>query len=79
MIAGAVKIPVKDGEISVYRALPAKGENFPIVLVIQEIFGVHEHIQDVTRRFAKLGYLAMSTTSRFALTHRNYSLVNVMF
>ncbi len=36
-----------------------KGENFPIVLVIQEIFGVHEHIQDVVRRFAKLGYLAM--------------------
>lgn len=60
LIAGAVKIPVKDGEIPAYRALPAKGENFPIVLVIQEIFGVHEHIQDVTRRFAKLGYLAIA-------------------
>jgi carboxymethylenebutenolidase len=60
LIAGAVKIPVKDGEIPAYRAQPDKGENFPIVLVIQEIFGVHEHIQDVVRRFAKLGYLAIA-------------------
>jgi carboxymethylenebutenolidase len=60
LIAGAVKIPVKDGEIPAYRAQPEKGENFPIVLVIQEIFGVHEHIQDVVRRFAKLGYLAVA-------------------
>ncbi|WP_096607922.1 dienelactone hydrolase family protein [Calothrix sp. NIES-2100] len=60
LIAGAVKIPVQDGEIPAYRAQPATGENFPIVLVIQEIFGVHEHIQDVARRFAKLGYLAIA-------------------
>ncbi|BAZ00632.1 dienelactone hydrolase [Tolypothrix tenuis PCC 7101] len=60
LVAGAVKIPVKDGEIPAYRAQPATGSNFPIVLVIQEIFGVHEHIQDVTRRFAKLGYLAIA-------------------
>lgn len=60
LIAGAVKIPVKDGEIPGYRAMPAKGGNFPIVLVIQEIFGVHEHIQDVCRRFAKLGYVAIA-------------------
>lgn len=60
LIAGAVKIPVKDGEIPAYRAVPATGKNFPIVLVIQEIFGVHEHIQDVTRRFAQLGYLAIA-------------------
>lgn len=60
LIAGAVKIPVADGEIPAYRAQPSKGTNFPIVLVIQEIFGVHEHIQDVTRRFAKLGYLAIA-------------------
>ncbi|MFN9401448.1 MAG: dienelactone hydrolase family protein [Dolichospermum sp.] len=61
LIAGVVKIPVKDGEIPAYRAQPDQGENFPIVLVIQEIFGVHEHIQDVVRRFAKLGYLAIAT------------------
>jgi carboxymethylenebutenolidase len=60
LVAGAVKIPVQDGEIPAYRAQPATGENFPIVLVIQEIFGVHEHIQDVARRFAKLGYLAIA-------------------
>ncbi|MEH1870189.1 dienelactone hydrolase family protein [Nostoc sp.] len=60
LVAGAVKIPVKDGEIPAYRAAPATGENFPIVLVIQEIFGVHEHIQDITRRFARLGYLAIA-------------------
>ncbi|MBD1942162.1 dienelactone hydrolase family protein, partial [Coleofasciculus sp. FACHB-712] len=60
LVAGAVKIPVKDGEIPAYRAMPAKRGTFPIVLVIQEIFGVHEHIQDVCRRFAKLGYLAIA-------------------
>jgi carboxymethylenebutenolidase len=60
LIAGAVKIPAQDGEIPAYRAMPARGTNFPIVLVIQEIFGVHEHIQDVCRRFAKLGYTAVA-------------------
>ena len=60
LLAGAVKIPVTGGEIPAYRAAPLKGQNFPVVLVIQEIFGVHEHIQDVCRRFAKLGYLAIA-------------------
>jgi carboxymethylenebutenolidase len=60
LVAGAVKIPVQDGEIPAYRAMPAKSGNFPIVLVIQEIFGVHEHIQDICRRFAKLGYVAIA-------------------
>jgi carboxymethylenebutenolidase len=60
LMAGAVKIPVKDGNIPAYRAMPATGRNFPVVLVIQEIFGVHEHIQDVCRRFAQLGYLAIA-------------------
>ena len=58
--AGEVKVPVKDGEIPAYRALPARGGPFPVVLVVQEIFGVHEHIKDVCRRFAKLGYLAVA-------------------
>ncbi|MBW4560123.1 MAG: dienelactone hydrolase family protein [Mojavia pulchra JT2-VF2] len=60
LVAGAVKIPVADGEIPAYRAMPAKGADFPIVLVIQEIFGVHEHLQDICRRFAKLGYVAIA-------------------
>src|ERR1700720_1303187 len=58
--AGEVKIPVKDGEMPAYRAMPDGGGPFPVVLVVQEIFGVHEHIKDVCRRFAKLGYLAVA-------------------
>ncbi len=60
LIAGEVKIPVKDGEIPAYRAMPEKKKNCPTVLVVQEIFGVHEHIKDICRRFAKLGYLAVA-------------------
>jgi carboxymethylenebutenolidase len=60
LTAGEVRIPVKGGEIPGYRAMPATGENFPVVLVVQEIFGVHEHIRDVCRRFAKQGYLAVA-------------------
>ena len=58
--AGEVRIPVADGEIPAYRAMPAKGRDFPVVLVVQEIFGVHEHIKDVCRRFARQGYLAIA-------------------
>jgi carboxymethylenebutenolidase len=60
LIAGEVKIPVADGEIPAYRAQPAKGGPFPVVIVVEEIFGVHEHIKDVARRFAKAGYLAIA-------------------
>src|SRR5690242_15867913 len=58
--AGDVKIPVTDGEIPAYRALPAGAGPFPVILVVQEIFGVHEHIKDICRRLAKLGYLAVA-------------------
>jgi len=60
LTAGEVKIPVPDGEIPAYRAMPESGGPFPVVLVVQEIFGVHEHIKDVCRRFAKEGYLAVA-------------------
>jgi carboxymethylenebutenolidase len=60
LISGPVQIPVSDGEIPAYRAMPATGTNFPIILVIQEIFGVHAYIQDVCRRLAKQGYLAIA-------------------
>lgn len=60
LTAGEAKIPVKDGTIPAYRAMPEKGGRFPIVLVVQEIFGVHEHIRDVCRRLAKAGYLAIA-------------------
>ncbi len=60
LVAGEVKIPVADGEVPAYRAMPVTGKSFPTVLVVQEIFGVHEYIQDVCRRFAKLGYFAVA-------------------
>ncbi len=61
LTAGEIKIPVADGEIPAYRAMPdRKNKKFPVVMVIQEIFGVHEHIQDLCRRFAKLGYMAIA-------------------
>jgi len=60
LTAGEVKIPVADGEIPAYRAMPSQGGSFPTVLVVQEIFGVHEHIKDICRRFAKLGYFAIA-------------------
>jgi carboxymethylenebutenolidase len=61
LVASEVKIPVSDGEIPAYRAMPASGKSFPVVLVVQEIFGVHEHIKDICRRFAKLGYMAIAS------------------
>src|SRR6476661_810738 len=60
LAAGEVRIPVKDGEIPAYRAMPAGGRELPLLLVVQEIFGVHEHIRDVCRRLAKLGYMAVA-------------------
>ena len=60
LTAGEVKIPVAEGEIPAYRAMPAKGKSFPTVLVVQEIFGVHEHIKDLCRRFAKAGHFAVA-------------------
>ncbi|MGH8264035.1 MAG: dienelactone hydrolase family protein [Steroidobacteraceae bacterium] len=61
LVAGEVKVPVSDGEVPAYRAMPAKGEQFPVVLVVQEVFGVHEHIKDLCRRLAKAGHFAVAT------------------
>src|SRR5512140_3563956 len=58
--AGETKIPVSDGEIPAYYAKPHGKASLPVILVVQEIFGVHEHIKDVARRFAKAGYLAVA-------------------
>ena len=60
LVAGEVKIPVKDGEIPAYRAMPDGAGPFPIVLVAEEIFGVHEYIKDICRRLAKQGYVAVA-------------------
>jgi carboxymethylenebutenolidase len=58
--AGDVGIPAGDRELPGYRAMPAKPGPFPVILVVQEIFGVHEHIRDVCRRLAKQGYMAIA-------------------
>jgi carboxymethylenebutenolidase len=60
LTAGEVKIPAAGGEMPAYRAQPASGGNWPVILVVQEIFGVHEYIKDVCRRLAKLGYQAIA-------------------
>jgi carboxymethylenebutenolidase len=60
LLANEVKIPVAGGQIPGYAAMPASGGPFPTVLVIQKIFGVHEHIKDMCWRFAKLGYFAVA-------------------
>ncbi len=60
LIAGEVTIPVGDFKMPAYRAAPARGANAPVVLVVSEIFGVHEYIADVARRFAKAGYFAIA-------------------
>jgi carboxymethylenebutenolidase len=60
LTAGEIQIPTAEGTIPGYRAMPSGGKTFPVVLVVQEIFGVHEHIKDVCRRFAKQGYLAVA-------------------
>jgi carboxymethylenebutenolidase len=60
LITGEVTIPVGDFKMPAYRAAPAGKANAPVILVVSEIFGVHEHIADVARRFAKQGYFAVA-------------------
>lgn len=61
LTAGEVKVKTKDGkEMPAYRAMPASGQAFGVVLVVQEIFGVHAYIADTVRRFAKAGWYAIA-------------------
>lgn len=60
LTAGEVTINVNGQNLPVYRAQPQGKSNLPVVLVVSEIFGVHEYIADVARRFAKQGYLALA-------------------
>ncbi|WP_293994881.1 dienelactone hydrolase family protein [Sphaerotilus sp.] len=60
LMVGEVTIDVNGFKMPAYRAAPAGGKNLPVVLVLSEIFGVHEHIADVAKRFARLGYLAIA-------------------
>jgi len=62
LTAGEVQIPMADGKmVPAYYARPSRSGKFPTVLVVQEIFGVHEHIKDLCRRLAKSGYMAVAT------------------
>ena len=54
------KVPAGDFQVPIYEARPAGAGKFPVVIVIPEVFGMHEHIKDVTRRFAKEGFLAIT-------------------
>jgi carboxymethylenebutenolidase len=60
--AGEVTIAVADGKIPGYRARPRGKTDAPVILVVHEVFGVHEHIRDICRRFAKLGYYAIAAS-----------------
>lgn len=54
------KVPSGDFQVPTYEARPATAGRYPVVLVIPEVFGMHEHIKDVTRRFAKEGFLSIT-------------------
>ena len=60
LTAGEIRIPTKDGQMPAYRAMPAGKTGLATVLIVQEVFGVHEYIKDVARRLAKQGYLAIA-------------------
>jgi carboxymethylenebutenolidase len=60
IVAGDQVVKMGSYELPVYEARPASGKDTPIVLVISEIWGVHEYIRDCTRRFAKAGYYAVA-------------------
>jgi carboxymethylenebutenolidase len=60
LTAGTIHLSVNGQTVPVYRAQPEGRTNLPVIVVVSEIFGVHEYIADVARRFAKLGYLALA-------------------
>ena len=60
LTAGEVSIDVHGFKLPAYRAAPAGKRNLPVVLVISEIFGVHEYIADTCRRLARAGYMAIA-------------------
>jgi carboxymethylenebutenolidase len=60
LVAGDVTMPVKDGTLPAYRAMPASGGPFATVLIAPEIFGNNHYVKDVCRRLAKVGYFAIA-------------------
>jgi len=60
LVAGEVSFAVNGAQVHAYRAAPQGKTGLPVVLVVSEIFGVHEYIADVCRRLAHAGYLAIA-------------------
>jgi carboxymethylenebutenolidase len=60
LVSGEVTVDVNGFKMPAYRSAPEGAGPWPVVLVISEIFGVHEYIADVTRRLARMGYLAIA-------------------
>ena len=60
LISGTVLVKIDGQDVPVYASQPEGKTGLPVILVISEIFGVHEHIADMARRFAKQGYLALA-------------------
>ena len=60
LVAGEISVPAAGGEMPAYQAQPATGSGWPVILVVQEVFGVHDYVKDVCRRLAKFGYLAIA-------------------
>ena len=80
LMTGMVDIPSRDRKIPAYHAMPEGKTKRGVVIVVHEIFGVHEYIQDTCRRFAKLGYLAIAPD--FFVRHgdvRSYKTVAEIF
>ena len=60
LMVGDKKVPSGDFEIPIYEACPATVGKYPVIVVIPEIFGMHEHIKDITRRFGREGFLSIT-------------------
>ena len=64
---GGAQVPVSGGNLPVYFASPKKAGKYPVVIVIPEIWGMHEHIRDVTRRVAKAGFYGITLEPYFRI------------
>jgi carboxymethylenebutenolidase len=62
-----ITVPVAGGQMPAYRAAPAKAGKYPVVIVVPEVFGMHEYQKDICRRLAKLGYFALSLDPFFRM------------
>ena len=60
LVAGEVQVPSQGGKLSAYRAMPAGGANLPTIILVHEIWSVHEYFKDLCRRLALRGYLAIA-------------------